>query len=138
MSKVVSTFLDRLAERFTGLVAGLLSSRVAALHAVVQAEQQSQLEDLARKYEAEGKPEIARTLRDRTLRLTSTNLASEALQVMQQVTELPAGLPAPIPESTGPSSESLGLPNFETVKTPKRRRGETSTASTFPAPESVS
>lgn len=133
MNKVVSTFLDRLAERFTALVAGLMSSRVEGLHAVVQAEQQSQLEDLARKYESDGKPEIATTLRNRALRLTSTNLASEALQVMQQVTELPAGLPAPLPEAASHNSEVRGLPSFEAAKMPKKRKaGEGIPENSFP------
>ncbi len=136
MNKVVAAFLDRLAERFTALVAGLLSSRVEGLHAVVQAEQQSQLEDLARKYEADGKPEIAQTLRERALRLTSTNLASEGLQVMQQVTEPPASLPAPSPESTAPNSDVRGLPSFDTAKAHKRRRRvESKNDATFPTLE---
>src|SRR5262245_45979699 len=87
MSKVVSTFLDRLAERFAALMASLLSSRVEGLHAAAQAEQQSQLEDLARSYEAEGKSEIAQTLRCRALRLTSTDLAAEAVEVMQKISD---------------------------------------------------
>lgn len=139
MNKVVSTFLDRLAERFTALVAGLLSSRVEGLHAVVQAEQQSQLEDLARKYEADDKPEIAQTLRQRALRLTSTNLASEAMQVVQQVTELSPSLPASISESPETNKDLRGLPSFEAGKLPKRRRGVQSANETiFPTPEASS
>jgi hypothetical protein len=55
MNKSFSVFLDRLAERFTAILAGVVSSRVESLRAEAQAEQQSQLEDLARKYEADGK-----------------------------------------------------------------------------------
>ena len=77
MNRLFTTFLDRLAERMTALVAGLVSSRVTVLHAETQAEQQSQLEDLARQYEADGKPEIALTLRKRSTRLASADLAGE-------------------------------------------------------------
>ena len=70
MNSVFSTFLDRLAERFTAILASVVSSRVESLRAEVQAEQQSQLEDLARKYEADGKSSIAQALRERALRLT--------------------------------------------------------------------
>ncbi|WP_437191137.1 hypothetical protein [Planctomicrobium sp. SH527] len=90
MPTLLSQFLDRLAERFTAIVAGVISSKVEGLHAATQAEQQSQLEDLARRYELEGKAEIAATLRTRALRLTSNDLAEEAVEVMQQTSrELP-------------------------------------------------
>jgi len=39
MHSVVSTFLDRLAERFTAILAGVVSSRVESLRAEAQAEQ---------------------------------------------------------------------------------------------------
>ena len=110
MNKVVSLFLDRLAERFTALLAGVVSSRVEGLHAVAQAEQQSDLEDLARKYEAEGKPEIAMTLRKRAGGLTSSNLAAEALDVMQQVAGEPLRLSEPAAADS--SADLRGLPDF--------------------------
>ena len=102
-------FLDRLAERFTAILAGVISSRVEGLQAVAQAEQQSHLEDLARKYEAEGKAGIAQSLRDRAARMTSSNLAGEALEVFEAVGGEPLKLagsgpaasltasPAPVP-----------------------------------------
>ncbi len=120
MNKVVSLFLDRLAERFTALLAGVVSSRVEGLHAIAQAEQQSDLEDLARKYEAEGKPEIAITLRQRASGLTSSNLAAEALDVMQQVTGEPLRLSGP-PTSDSPA-DLRGLPDFG--QTPARGRNK--------------
>lgn len=131
MNKVVSTFLDRLAERFAALMAGLLSSRVEGLHAAAQAEQQSQLEDLARTYEAEGKGEIAQTLRSRALRLTSTNLASEALEVIQQTTD---GGRQPPSTDTNPG-ELRGLPNFEVNRPVKKRRPTETNDPAFPPPE---
>lgn len=120
MNKVVSLFLDRLAERFTALLAGVVSSRVEGLHAVAQAEQQSELEDLARKYEAEGKPEIAMTLRQRAIGLTSSNLAAEALDVMQQVTGEPLRLSGPA--AVDPPADLRGLPDFG--QTPARGRNK--------------
>jgi hypothetical protein len=110
MNKLFSLFLDRLAERFAALLAGSLSSRVEGLHAAVQADQQSQLEDLARKYEAEGKTEVAETLRRRATRLTSADLASEAVAVVGQLTcDPPQAM-----ETTGASSQGElgGLPDF--------------------------
>ena len=87
MNKLISQFLDRLAERLTALLASSISSRVEGCHAADQAEQQSQLEELARKYEAEGKPDIADALRQRVLRLTSTDLVAEAAESIQRLTD---------------------------------------------------
>jgi hypothetical protein len=119
MNNVVALFLERLAERLTALLAGLVSSRVEGMHAAVQAEQQSQLEDLARKYEAEGKPEIAETLRQRSLRLTSTNLAAGAVDSVQQLASEPLRLAGPAASSS--NGDLTGLPDFGT--TPARNRG---------------
>ena len=133
MNKVVSTFLDRLAERFAALVAGLISSRVEGLHAAAQAEQQSALEDLARAYEADGKEAIAHTLRNRAQQLASANLAAVAVEIMQQTSDpiRPALLDA---SGTDPRS----MPVFDAAKTTKRRRTSESTDPAFPSPEAQS
>jgi hypothetical protein len=136
MSKIVLTFLDRLAERFAALMAGLVSSRVEGLHAAALAEQESELEELARHYEADGKPAIAQTLRQRAARLTSVNLASEAVELMQQLAanDLPA-LPSGRPGANG---ELRGLPNFESSKAPRKRRSTETNDSAFPTLEGQS
>lgn len=126
MPTLLSQFLDRLAERFTAIVAGVISSKVEGLHAAAQAEQQSQLEDLARRYESEGKNEIAATLRSRALRLTSSDLAAEAVEVMQQTArELPR-LNAPV------TKEFPALP-VSTQPIPKSRRKPTKSQPTTTA-----
>ena len=120
MNQKFSAFLDRLAERFTAIIAGVISSRVEGLRAVTQAEQQSQLEDLARKYEADGKLAIAQTLRQRALGLTDTNLAGEGVDVIEAV----AGEPLKL---TGPDQSLHGahenLPDFS--KSSKSRKKST-------------
>ena len=65
MSKYVRALFDRLAERFAAIFGKLMASSVQTLHAEQEAECQSRLEDLARRYEADGKPEIATCLRQR-------------------------------------------------------------------------
>ena len=123
MNKLFSLFLDRLAERFAALLAGSISSRVEGLHAAAQADQQSQLEDLARKYEAEGKTEIAETLRQRATRLTSADLAAEAVEVVGRLTGEPPRL---VETTVGNSQGDLsGLPDFAgspAVTRSKRRK----------------
>ena len=86
MNRVISGFLDRLAERLTAIIAGVVSSKVESIRAVTQADQQAQLEDLARQYETDGKHDIARTLRERAGQLTSVNLAGDGVDVLHEVT----------------------------------------------------
>jgi hypothetical protein len=91
MSTLFTVFLDRLTERMAALLAGLVSTRIESFHAEAQADQQSRLEDLARKYESDGKTEVAAILRQRSAQLTSTNLMTEAVQILDQVTGEPSG-----------------------------------------------
>lgn len=130
MSKLLSLFLDRLAERFAALLAGSISSHVEGIHAAAQADQQSQLEDLARAYEADGKTEIAATLRRRAARLTSPDLAAEAVEVVERLTADSARLSdAP---RVHPPAELRGLPDFSAspLTAGKRRRKTTDDATT--------
>lgn len=125
MNKLISQFLDRLTERLTALLAGSISARVEGFHAADQADQQSQLEDLARKYEAEGKPEIADALRQRVLRLTSTDLAAEAAESIQRLTEERRLLPeaGATGSRSAPSSGDLPrLPDFGTAPAAGKKR----------------
>lgn len=124
MPNLYVSFLNRLAERMATLAAGMLSARVAGLHAAAEAEQQSELEDLARRYEADGKIEIARTLRERVQRLSSANLASEAVEVLEQVTGAADVRPA-LPDARG----AKALPDFTAPsRSRKRTRSEVAAA----------
>lgn len=124
MNRLIASFLDRLAERFTAILAGVISSRVEGLQAVTQAEQQSQLEDLARKYDAEGKASIAQSLRDRAARLTSPNLAGEALEVFEAVAGERLKLTGP--GSTSTDGQLAGIPDFAAPVKPRRKPRTTS------------
>ena len=128
------TFLNRLAERLVTLAAGMVSTRVAGLHAAAEAEQQSELEDLARRYEADGKVEIARTLRERVQRLSSTNLASEAVDVLGQVTANSVERPA----LGVTAAANKALPDFTAAsRSRKRGRQEGTASSALPQQEQV-
>lgn len=117
MNKILAIFLDRLTERLTVLLAGVLSSRVEGIRAAAQAEEQSRLEDLARSYESAGKPEVAETLRARARQVTSSDLAADAVQLVQQTSQLPE-LPAPDPPHDPPHA----LPDLSVPKSSRRRR----------------
>ena len=135
MNSLFSTFLDRLAERFTAILASIVSSRVEGLRAEAQAEQQSQLEDLARKYEADGKIAIAKTLRERALHLTTSDLAGEGVDVITTVSAEPLRLTGPNAASPGRKLENL--PDFSAPPKPdkKSRRRRSDSAISPQAPE---
>ncbi|MBL8826766.1 MAG: hypothetical protein JNM18_07245 [Planctomycetaceae bacterium] len=117
MNKLMEVFLDRLTERLMTLLAGLIGSRMEAFHSAAQADQQSQLEDLARQYEASGKPEIATTLRERAARLVSTNVVGEAVEIVERLTHEHDGS-----ATTASSGDDLRrLPNFSTATRSRKR-----------------
>ena len=70
MLRAISVVLDRLAQRCLALGASMLATTFETLQIAHHAEQQNQLEELARSYEAEGLTEIATALRDKAKRLT--------------------------------------------------------------------
>jgi hypothetical protein len=119
MNRMISSFLDRLVERFTAILAGVISSRVEGFQASAQAEQQSQLEDLARKYETEGKTEIAQSLRERALKLTSSDLAGEATEILEAVAGESLKLSGPTPPASG--SNLKGIPDFSAPAKSKKK-----------------
>lgn len=135
MNSVFSTFLDRLAERFTAILASVVSSRVESLRAEVQAEQQSQLEDLARKYEADGKSSIAQALRERALRLTNGNLAGDGVNVIDLVSAEPLRITGPNSSLNGGNLERL--PDFSSPPKPERksRRRRTDSSNSAQTPD---
>ncbi len=120
MNKVISLFLDRIAERFVALTVGLVSSRIEGFHAASQAEQQSDLEDLARSYEAAGKIEIAASLRQRAQGLTSSNPAAEADRIVRNVTEAPLQLPGP--PDAGQEADVRRLPDCAPSASPRNAK----------------
>ena len=70
MLRPISAVLDRLAQRCLALGASMLATTFETLQIAHHAEQQSQLEELARSYEAEGLNEIATSLREKAKLLT--------------------------------------------------------------------
>ena len=122
MFKGTQWFIERLVERLIPIIATSFSSTVEKLHALGQAEQQSQLEEAARRYEADGKPEIAAVLRRRAVDLPSDNPASQAVDIYQNIAgDAHRFLP---PAQEPADAELAQLPDF-TSKPPKSRRKKT-------------
>ncbi len=85
MLKSVSHLFERLAERCLALSAGLLASTIEAACLRHAAEQQTQLEELARSFDADGLPEVAAQVRDRARLLTHHNPAAAGETLLRDV-----------------------------------------------------
>lgn len=129
MLKAVQWFIDRLVERVIPIVGTLFTASIESLHALGQAEQQSRLEDAARRYEADDKPEIAAILRRRGADLTSDNPAAQGLRLYENVANVEQPL---LPPAQDPNAGDVGrLPDFKGK--PAKSRRKKSGASDSPA-----
>lgn len=88
MQKSIASILEPLAERCIALAAGMLASTIETLHIEYRVEQQNRLEELARSYEADGRPEAANAIRERLRILTSDNPAAYGEFLLRQLTQL--------------------------------------------------
>jgi len=79
--------LDRIAERCLALAAGLVASALETMHLKHQTEQQSELESLARRYDADGQPDLAEALRERVRRLDWENPMAQGERLLEQLRE---------------------------------------------------
>ena len=129
MVKGIQWIIERIAERFIPLIGGMFSSTVETFHALGLAEQQSQLEEAARRYEVEGKTEIAAALRQRAAQLASDNPAEQAVRIAENVASQPL-LPSTNGNSDG--SQPGRLPDLKQSK-PKARRKKSSSVKDTPS-----
>ena len=83
MNNLIRTFLESLHNRIIGSVGSMIGNTFSTYRAAHYAEQQSFLEDLARKYEAEGKTELANKLRTQAACLEVDDPGTEARIVFQ-------------------------------------------------------
>lgn len=90
--------MDRLTDRIFAIVGSTVGTAASTCRAIAQAEQQSTLEDLARQYEADGKPALAENLRRQAAQISNRDPASDGAAVL----ELMAGIE--------PQQPLLGLP----------------------------
>jgi len=101
MLKSVSHLFERLAERCLALAAGLLASKIEAACLRHEAEQQTQLEELARSFDTDGLPEVATQLRERARLLTHHNPAASGEKLLRDLKDSTSV------ESTHQGSEDL-------------------------------
>ncbi len=85
MIKGIQWFMERMAERVVPIITGAFTNTIETMDALGRAEQQSQLEEAARRYEADGQTAVADSLRQRAQRLDSVNPASSGVAIFQNV-----------------------------------------------------
>lgn len=107
MNSLIKLFLDKLSERIFSLIGSSIGTAASTYHAVQQAEQQSLLEDLARKYESDGKLELAAKLREQAAVLANGDPAAIGKQILLQVTEQPSPSTPRLGSAAEPSTPEL-------------------------------
>ena len=85
MNSLFKQFLDKLGERIFSLIGSSIGTAASTYHAVNQTEQQSLLEDLARRYESEGKDDLADYLRRHASSIANGDPARDGQNILHQV-----------------------------------------------------
>ena len=122
MNRAIRNFLEVLTGRITTLIGSAIGTTAAAFRATHHAELMAHLEDLAQKYENEGRPFAAEHLRLQASRMEVDDPGSDARTVMENMvgsTQDQSLLPDQPTEATCPS-----LPK----PTKRRRRRPNSTS----------
>ena len=85
MHRILQSFFERLTERIVAMAGSMVASTVEVERTTQQARQLSQLEDLARQMDAEGKEDIAESIRARMQRHVEDDPGSSADRLIQNV-----------------------------------------------------
>jgi hypothetical protein len=119
MNRLIRSFLQGLHDRIIASVGSIIGSTFSTFRAAHHAEQQSFLEDLARKYESEGKTHLAEQLRSKAAALNMDDPGMEARLVFRNVLDDKSDLPALADSSATDRADSeADMPN----RTPKKKR----------------
>ena len=121
MNNLIRSFLQSLHDRIIASVGSTIGSTFSAFRAAHHAEQQSLLEDLARKYESEGKTQLAEQLRRQAAALSMDDPGTEARLVFRNVLDGQSELPALSDGRDSDHQTTETRPHSPTAK--KKRRG---------------
>lgn len=120
MNNPVRWILERIAERIVPLAGEAVAGTLATMLSLGRAEQQNELEEAARRYEADGKPQIAQTLRHQAARLSAFDPAGEARRIQANLA-LDEDQPLPGIEDQRASGQGR-LPDFASAPARPRRK----------------
>ena len=103
LQKTTQWITDRLVERAIPSIGSFLASALQRMLILGHAEHHNQLEEQARRYEAAGKPHLAKLIRDEAEQLSLSDPFSSAPTICERLTDesheghLSVGLPEPQP-----------------------------------------
>lgn len=117
LQKTTQWIIDRLVERALPSVGSFMASALQRMLILGHAEHHNQLEEQARRYEAAGKPHLAKLVRDSAEQMTLADPFSTASEICERLTD----------ESNNNSGLPLALP--EAASTPSRKRTKKKAAS---------
>ncbi|TWU62649.1 hypothetical protein V7x_43840 [Crateriforma conspicua] len=123
LQKTTQWITDRLVERALPSIGSFMASALQRMLILGHAEHHNQLEEQARRYEAAGKPHLAKLIRDEAEEMTLNDPFSSAPAICERLTD----------DSQGNSGLPIGLPD---ATTPKKKRSKKKPVQTDEAAES--
>ncbi len=116
LQKTTQWIMDRLVERALPSIGSFMASALQRMLILGHADHHNQLEDQARRYEAAGKPHLAKLIRDQAEEMTLSDPFSGAPKISERLTD--------------DSTQTPALPlNLEDVEVPARKRSRKKSAS---------
>lgn len=115
LQKTTQWITDRLVERALPSIGSFMASALQRMLILGHAEHHNQLEEQARRYEAAGKPHLAKLIRDEAQELSLTDPFSSAPVICERLTD----------DSQSSVGLSIGLPD---PIGPKKKRGKKQSA----------
>lgn len=106
MVRGIQWFMERMAERVVPIITSAFATTIETMDALGRAEQQSQLEEAARRYEADGQATLAETLRRKAGELDATNPGSSGVVTFENVARDESRMQPPSAETPTPRLEA--------------------------------
>ncbi len=116
LQKTTQWMTDRLVERALPSIGSFMASALQRMLILGHADHHNQLEEQARRYEAAGKPHLAKLIRDQAQQMSLNDPLSSAPAILERLTD----------NSHDDSGLPIGLPD---ASTPKKKRGNKKAAS---------
>ena len=110
LQKTTQWITDRLVERALPSIGSFMASALQRMLILGHAEHHNQLEEQARRYEAAGKPHLAKLIRDEAEQMKLSDPLSSAPAICERLTDdsqTSGGLPLALPDAT-PAKKKRG------------------------------
>ena len=112
LQKTTQWITDRLVERALPTIGGFLASALQRMLILGHVEHHNQLEEQARRYEAAGKPQLAKLIRDQAANLSLDDPFSSAPAICARFTD----------ETQAPTELAIGITNASAGRKQSRKK----------------